>query len=153
MPFIIQITADTPEDLQRQLKALGTAFGGSAELAKSINSVALSPDKTELVASVAPPKAEPEAKTTTPAPATTPASPPAPTANVVVDMPPAEKRQKGIDMLMQAFNKDKSVMPELNKLREKYGVKQYADIPDDRVQDFYTDALLIVNCTGETKAA
>jgi len=148
MTLSIQITAETPEGLRKALVKFAAEFG-AAPAALTAN---VSPEQTATTITVAP------------APATAPEHPdvamaghgengPKAEVNVVKELTPHEMRVKGSDMLLQLFNKDPSVGPKLATLQNKYGVKKFADVPDDKAQAFYTDATLLVNGTGEVKAA
>lgn len=148
MPFTLQINADTPDDLKRQLDALAAAFGGNKELAAHI--VAAKVTDTGVTALVAPPAEEP-AKLEAPLAAQAPDTPPP--ANVVKELTIEERRKGGTKMLLELFNKNQTVMPQLAALQRKYGVKKFDDIGDDKVPDFYNDALLLVNGTAEVARA
>lgn len=70
--------------------------------------------------------------------------------NVVVDMTPAEARQAGIAEVQAHFAENPSSIQQITKLQEKYGVKMFADIPDDKAQAFLADVRLLVSGAGET---
>lgn len=147
MTLSIQITAETPEGLRKALIKLAAEFGAPPAALTS----RVSPEQTTTEVHVAPAQTPPdvamaghgEGKST---------EAPAQAVNVVKELTPAEMRVKGSDALLQLFNKDPSVGPKLGALQAKYSVKKFADIPDDKAQDFYTDAMLLVNGTSEVKA-
>jgi hypothetical protein len=162
MSITIQISADTPEDLQRMLREMASAFGGGHALAPRLSAAQVPDDKTAVVTIEPPAPAQPDTPEPSPPTEASPPLPPAgsdeqsgeaPPANVVKAMDPAEMRQKGTDMLMKLFNQDPAKMEVLRRLQAKFGVKMFKDIPDDRAQEFYNDALLAANGTAEKAAA
>ena len=163
MSISIHITGNTPAEVKEALAAMAAAMGGSDVLAARLVAAEVAPDQTSakiaVTSSVAenPPK-EPEdaPKPVEPvypaAPATTEPATPSVRANVVKELSPAEMRAKGSDMLMVLFNRDPAMLPQINAIRSKYGVKKFGDVPDDQAQAFYADAMLLSNGTGEVAA-
>ncbi|MBN9348274.1 MAG: hypothetical protein J0I48_19100 [Devosia sp.] len=156
MSFSLQINADNPEDLKRSLEALAAAFGGVENFARHMRKAEVTTDG--ITAEMGPP----EVVALTPpdtAPATAPIAPLStatteeqpPPGNVVKELTIPERRSAGVKMLLDLFNKDQRVMPQLANLQAKYGVKKFDEISDDRVPDFYNDVLLTVNGTAEVQ--
>ncbi|GKT33494.1 putative multi-domain containing protein, partial [Aduncisulcus paluster] len=69
--------------------------------------------------------------------------------NVVQDLSPQDARTKAISAMQKHFAANPNSMPAIAKLQQKFGIKQFSEIPDDRAHDLLADVLLIVNGTGE----
>lgn len=156
MTITITLNAETPEDLQRMIRTLAQTMGGGPEFASTIVAAEVSDDqKTATIKTrkkspdPLPPatEAEPEGETLPP-----PEAAPAPQANVVKTMTPAEMRTAGSDMLMVLFNREPASLSTIKDIQAKFGVKMFSDIPDDKAQEFYNDALLAANGTAEKAA-
>jgi hypothetical protein len=63
--------------------------------------------------------------------------------NAVVDMSPEQQVQEGVARMMSLCAADPSLMSEVNRLRDKYQVKQLSQIPKDRAAEFFADTHLI----------
>jgi len=149
MTISIQISAENPADLQTAIRALADAFGGGEAFTRALVGAQVATDEKSVILAT---------DTTPQGPAPEPPPPPQaeptpPKANVVTELTPAEMRQKGSDMLLAMFNRDPTTQPILTKVQNKYGVRRYSEIPDDKAQEFYNDALLAANGTGEVKTA
>lgn len=170
MTISIKIEGNTPDELREAVLAVAAAFGGAGALADrlvGVNADPAEPGAATLVVRkprVSPPEpdsnphTEPDREAQHDAAPTTARTEPEPepeqkvAANVKKELTPAEMRTQGSDMLMQLFNRDPSKLPDLKKIQTKYGVKKFGDIPDDKAQAFYADAMLIANGTGEVAA-
>lgn len=148
MSITIKISGETPAELIHALTTLAEAFGGGEAFRKALVGAQVAADEKSILVAVG----ASAAPTPEPPPATA-APPEAPTANVVKDLTPAEMRQKGSDMLLAMFNRDPTTSGVLSKIQKKYAVGKFSEIPDDKAQEFYNDALLAANGTGEVKAA
>jgi hypothetical protein len=162
MTITITLNADTPEDLTRMIRTLAETMGGGPAFAATIVAAEVSDDqksatiKTKKKAAPDPlppgelaPVQAPTAETTADIAEAIAA---APQANVVKQMTPAEMRSAGSDMLMVLFNREPASLTKIKDIQAKFGVKMFSDIPDDRAQEFYNDALLTANGTAEKAA-
>lgn len=148
MTLTIQINADTPDELARAVQALAKQFEGVPHTAAIVGANAdLTTVKVAVDPTVLPPL--PPATTQPTAGDTAGSTEPAPQANVVKDKSPAEMRSEATMMLMALFNRDAANATVLRKLQAKFGVKKFDEIPDNRAQEFYQDALLATNGTTE----
>ncbi len=146
--LVIHITASTFGELAENLAAVVREFEANGV---SVNDTALLPDqpgvsgKVETKAkakSKAKAKAEPE---DTPAPEVS--------DKTVVDLTPAEAREKGIREMQTYFGANPEAMPVIRDMQSKFGVKMFSDIPDNQALDFYADVKLLVSGNAQTEAA
>jgi accessory colonization factor AcfC len=156
-PAQITITINgTTAAIQEAIQSLAAAMGGD-----KIEAVALSTDGTEAKVKA---KAKPRAKTSI-SEATADAdilaiaseglaadaAAKVDTSNVVQDMTPAQAREAGIKEIQDFFSANPHAMPIITKLTDKFGVKYFKDITDDRAHEFYADVKLVV--AGSADAA
>lgn len=78
---------------------------------------------------------------------TTPLENPASTAqpNVVSDLTPEKARTQAIEQLQQFFGRNPNNMSEITKLQQKYGVKLFKDVTEDRAAEFLADVKLLTS--------
>lgn len=81
-------------------------------------------------------------------PAQTPAQP-AVDANAMQNLSPTDARKKGIDLITTYFAQNPTCLPQVQQISAKYGVGQFADVPDGQAHAFLADISLLVSGAGQ----
>lgn len=77
------------------------------------------------------------------------AAAPAVDANAMKNLSPADARNKGIAMVTAFFASNPACLPQVQQISAKYGVGQFADIPDAQAHAFLADISLLTSGAGQ----
>lgn len=74
---------------------------------------------------------------------------PAADANAMQSLSAADARSKGIELITAHFARNPTCLPQVQQISTKYGVGQFADIPDGQAHAFLADISLLVSGAGQ----
>lgn len=163
----ISITAESAEDLLKALRTLNAELGKQGQQLAATDVSGAEDGEVVMTVAEAPKKGRTRAKKEDPenTPANddksdaTPAEVPAETkavdisANMVSDMEPKAALELANKMMQDFFLKDEAAaMAHVKTIQNKYGIKQFVDVPLDRAVEFLADVRLATSNNGEKAA-
>lgn len=140
-PIKISFEAETPEQLRTILSTYMQAMGGDASRVTTLTNP--TPTTAEVEVS---PAADP---TTT---ATQPYATDEKAPNVVSDLTPEQARTQAIKTAQKFYSENPNALPQIAKLQQKFGIKMFSEVSDDRAHDLLADILLVANGTPAGEA-
>ena len=72
----------------------------------------------------------------------------APADSALKTLTSAEARTKGIEMVQKHFAANPDSLPAITQMTQKYGVRHFADVPDEKAHEFLADVAMLANGTA-----